>query len=114
MFASPTVRLWVAFLSTDPWTIIIARRTLGPGVMGCMHHGAIELHVNIVTTRDDSAVRSRDLGIAARAILSHAMMLTMSECGLRVDTSRGENVHMPYCPWLKQSCRLESSSSPGG
>ncbi len=57
----------------------------------------IELHVNSVTTRDDGAVRSRDLGIAVRAILSHAMMLTMSECGLKVESSRGENGHMPYC-----------------
>ena len=65
--------------------------------MGCMHHSAIELHVNSVATRDDGAVRCRDLGIAVRAILSHAMMLTMSECGLRVETSRAENGHMPFC-----------------
>ena len=82
--------------------------------MGCMHHRAIELHVDSVATRDDGVVRSRDLCIAVRAILSHAMMLTMSECGLKVESSRGENGQVPYCLQLKQPGRLESSSSPGG
>jgi hypothetical protein len=62
-----------------------------------MHHGAIDLHVNSVAARDDGVARSRDLGNAVRAILSHAMMLTMSECNLKVESSRGENGHMPYC-----------------
>jgi hypothetical protein len=75
-----------------------------------MHHSAIELHVNSaplvtlsidltrsVAARDDGVLRSGDLGIAVSAILSHAMVLTMSERGLRVVTSRGENGHMPFC-----------------
>ena len=87
----------MTLLSTDPWTIFIARRALGPGVMGYTHHSAIELHVNSVAARDDGVLRSGDPGIAVSAILSHAMVLTMSECGLRVETSRGENGHMSFC-----------------
>jgi len=62
-----------------------------------MHHGAIELHVSSVAARDDGVLRSGDVGIAVSAISSYAMVLTMSECGLRVETSCGENGHMPSC-----------------
>lgn len=77
--------------------IVIAPRTRGSGVMGCMHHGAIELHVNSVAARDDGVLRSGDPGIAVSAMLARAMALTVSECGLKVESSRGGNGHMPFC-----------------
>jgi hypothetical protein len=62
-----------------------------------MHHSAIELHVNSVAARDDGVFRSGDPGIAVSAFSSYAMVLTMSECGLNVESSRGENGHMSFC-----------------